>query len=360
MVLEFDLPSEFRFKSLGDNVFEFEAPSFETKTKFEITASDGDGSNKTQTTVFEVLEDEQVPVPPKASFEIFPKVIYIGAEAMFVSTSTPGDHPITDYEWYLDGEFIASGESIRYSFEEAGEYEMTLRIIDESGRKDKISKLIKVFNNPDATELVADIEVRGGITVGTEVKLDGSKSSPLQNITRYVFQIQRFGEIITEIDSSSPITYFTPQERGAHMITLTVYDGEGNSAVDTSQLDVSRDTQRTQFGDFEGLHVSNIEILGSDVLELSFDDPFSVYATVTNNRETAIDDLRLTFTVPEIGFKVKGNSFSLAPGESLQRSIHRYLPEHMQDFPYDDIVVFVGVSGSGFDRNIHVPVDISN
>ena len=314
---------------------------------------DSKGLSDEITKSFEVIST----MGPKADFVFSPNNPSENMAILFSQNSSSGSFEIINFEWFIENQTL-QGPQVTYKFDKPGFYDVSLRVTDTFGLQDKITKRIPV--GVTQSELRAVLTVPRIALEGQTIILDGSNSLTQELISLYKFEVFRFGELIFEETTTQSSVEFEVSNRGRYEVVLTIVDSAGNSDSHTKQMDVARDMSRTVEGDFEGLHVSNIEILGSDVLVLSFDEYFSVYATVTNNKNVRLENLRLTFSVPEIGYNVKGSAFTLRPGESLQRSIHGLLPAEFEDFPYSDLIVTVGVSGSGFNRNIYVPVDISN
>ncbi|MFT4311125.1 MAG: PKD domain-containing protein [Candidatus Woesearchaeota archaeon] len=357
--------------SSGDNPI----TSYEWRVNGEVVSTEGNfsyafenvGQNTVSLRVVDSigLEDTKTrtydvenAINPVANFTFTPQNPIEGEEVTFTQTSVQGSFEIVSFDWIINGVSL-QGEEVTFVFDNEGVYEVTLIVTDEIGQHSSVTAQIVVSSEP-TSDINAILAAPSSTLEGRTITLDGSQSTSTETIVSYNFRVYRFDELIFETTTAQNSVEFDVENRGRHNVVLTVTDSTGNSATDSKQMDVARDMPRTVEGDFEGLHLSNIEILGSDILELSFNEYFSVYATVTNNKDVRIDNLRLTFSVPELGYQVKGNAFSLRPGESLQRAIHDWLPEEFENFPYSDIIVEVGVSGSGFNRNIYVPVDVAN
>ncbi|MFT4261001.1 MAG: PKD domain-containing protein [Candidatus Woesearchaeota archaeon] len=206
---------------------------------------------------------------------------------------------------------------------------------------------------------VAILKLPGSTYEGNTVLLDGSESYPRSGqIVSYRFEITRFGEQVGVISTTEDKINFEFTQRGRHEVTLIVLDDQGRTGSVTHSIDVGRNNPDIVVGDFEGLHISNIVVYGVDDGILDIYEPYTVYATITNHRDERIENLRVKFEIPELGFKAYGSSFNLNPGQSMQRSVVGYLPFDEMDLFQDDFIVTVGVFGSGFSRNRYIPVDI--
>lgn len=207
---------------------------------------------------------------------------------------------------------------------------------------------------------VAVLNVKGTVDIGEKVLLDGTQSFAREGvITNYEFVVTRNGEFIADYSSSTAVAEHTFTNNGRYEVTLTITDNEGRIDSDQKLVFVQRSRANASdivIGDFEGLHISNIKIAGSDDLTISLGEPVWVYATITNNRDHSIDNLRMSFTLPEFGLRVNGQSFSLRPGQSIERSMIVELPPEAYYFDNYDVIANVGVHGSGFSRNKFVPL----
>jgi len=119
-------------------------------------------------------DDTPPPPLPTAAFSTTPP---FGSAPLNVAldasaSSTPEGTHITAYLWKVDGTTIGTGSSISYTFNEPGEYSVTLTVTNNQGYEDSSSKSINVYStipgggdncDPDAT-VIHDI-------TGTE--LDG-------------------------------------------------------------------------------------------------------------------------------------------------------------------------------------------
>jgi PKD repeat protein len=230
---------------------------------------------------------------------------------------------------------------------------------DTDGSAVTRSMNVVVLDTQNLLGPVAVLQMPGAALANTDVLLDASNSYARSGtLTLYTFEIFRFGEKIHEYTTTEDFTTHTFQEKGAHTVTLTVTDSAGRQDSTSLQIDIGRNNPDIVIGDYEGLHISNIRVAGIDNGIIDINEPYAVYATITNNRNERINNLRLSFTIPELGFRIQGSSFDLSPGQSTQRQIVGYLPFNKEDLYQEDFIVTVGVSGSGFSRNRYVPVDI--
>lgn len=121
------------------------------------------------------VETKIVPVAnraPVASFNfagtnpVTPSVPDVGEGINFVSTATDpdGDDTVVDWDWDLDGNgtFEASGQTIQYSFDTAGNKTVGLRVTDSSGASNSTTRTVTVNALPVANIGILNDEPENG------------------------------------------------------------------------------------------------------------------------------------------------------------------------------------------------------
>lgn len=125
---------------------------FEEAGTYEITltATNEAGETASVTKTLTVIS-----TAPVANFEVA-DIVLIGNEVSFVNSSA-NVNANTRYEWSTSpNSFTSSEENPSFTFtEQAIEYTVTLRVTNESGESDEVSKTISVENNPSAIDGIA-------------------------------------------------------------------------------------------------------------------------------------------------------------------------------------------------------------
>jgi len=176
-------------------------------------------------------------VPPNAEPGSYGELDQFGS----VELDASGSHDnvgIEEYTWTIEHDAIVEtlfGEKVTYTFEEAGVYSVTLRVVDGVGNEDDES-----FNI-----IVKDAEAPSGglgedLETGPEssVTLDASDWTDNVNIISYEWtiedptgnRVERTGDRIT----------YDVGEPGEYIVTLKVVDAEGNEATDTMVIHVTK------------------------------------------------------------------------------------------------------------------------
>jgi len=151
------------------------------------------------------------------------------------SISNDVNNDITNYSW-SNAEFTASltGVSATFTFDVAGEYDVTLTVTDSEGNTD--SDIVKVTvldpNAPVAPVARAGNDIQ--VNISELVSFDASNSTDFNDdITSYTWSSAAFGEDLSGENSS-----FSFAQAGVYQITLTVTDSANLSGQDTVQVTV--------------------------------------------------------------------------------------------------------------------------
>ena len=146
------------------------------------------------------------------------------------------DGEIVSYEWDFDGDGSfddGEGEEIDHTFTQEGDYEVSLRVTDNSGEYSVSTMTIEAGSiNGLRAAIQSNVGEEGIYYVGEEYSFDGSLSQIEDGkITKFTWD---FG------DGSDPIKTrsvdHTFEEVGNYTVSLTIEDPDGNS--DTSTLDI--------------------------------------------------------------------------------------------------------------------------
>ena len=117
-----------------------------------LTAWGADGNKASTTRTVRVYAAN---IAPTASFTYSPAAIRTGTEVIFTSTSTDEDGRIAACEWTLPDGSAATGERISYTFASAGVFRVTLKVTDDRGASNALTKAINVRAG-DVTEFTVN------------------------------------------------------------------------------------------------------------------------------------------------------------------------------------------------------------
>lgn len=180
---------------------------------------------------------------PTADFRVDPDPPIAGESTTFTSTSSGGYGDIVGWEWRVDGEVVGESDTLRYTFEQAGDHEVMLRVRDEEYQTDTEERVVAVEqpNEPPTARLTVSLS---DPTVGETVTFDASESSDpgSGHVVRYGFDVDGDGEtdVGPDLQSSVDHSYDAP---GNYTVSVTVYDDDlaKDSASTTVTVDESRE-----------------------------------------------------------------------------------------------------------------------
>lgn len=125
--------------------------TFEAKGEFEVTLEVDYVEEGTKRTTETVVVGNEKPVPAIEHTPTYPKP---GETAGFDGTgSYDPDGTITNYAWYVEGEWITGDEVMEYTFEAEGRYEVQLEVKDNYDRVSRATEYVDVMEEtPTPTE----------------------------------------------------------------------------------------------------------------------------------------------------------------------------------------------------------------
>ncbi|PIN81813.1 hypothetical protein COV13_00275 [Candidatus Woesearchaeota archaeon CG10_big_fil_rev_8_21_14_0_10_32_9] len=206
---------------------------------------------------------------------------------------------------------------------------------------------------------VAVLYMPESVRAGTEVLLNGSESYDLDGdeINLYSWSVVQEGKLIQSWSTTASTTSYLFNANGQFEVTLTVTNVLNESGSTTKKIFIGRNNPQTVVGQEDGIYVENFEVVGTDWGVVSVEDAFVVRATVTNDR-SKMKNLRLTFSIPELGFIAKSESFTLSSGDTEDIQFYVQLPFDSSEVPAGEYISLVGVSDSDIIRNKYFPLII--
>ncbi|MFA9416171.1 PKD domain-containing protein [Natrinema sp. HArc-T2] len=227
-----------------------DAPSGETTTEsydsggtYTIGLRVTDNGGKTVTKRKEITVENPAPT---ASFTASPSTPNPDdAVTLDASDSSDPDGTITSYEWDTDGDGYYddyddadNGRTTRGTFESGGTYTVGLKVTDNGGKTDTVTKQITVENPPPSVNITFSPTAP---TPGEAITLDASGSSdPDGTIMSYEWDTDGDGDYDDYTDASAgQTTTITYNSAGSHRVSLRVTDNGGVSSTTTTTVPVS-------------------------------------------------------------------------------------------------------------------------
>jgi chitodextrinase len=144
----------------------------------------------------------------------------------FSGAESDDNHRIHSYEWSFGDGANAAGETVDYSYDEAGTYEVRLRVTDESGNEDTTTATVEISEPGGPT---AVLDAPDSTTTGESVTLDASDSETGENTT-YGWYVDG-GHVATTADPTYQTAF---SEAGTHDVRVEVTDENGTDSASTA------------------------------------------------------------------------------------------------------------------------------
>jgi PKD repeat protein len=139
------------------------------------------------------------------------------------------------FAWAFGDGAEQTGRVVSHTFEEPGEYPVTLVVTDTEGASDSYQAVVNVYasaNNGASTQPTARITAPAEAPLNQPVRFDGSQST-----TGNGEQLSYTWELPTDEPVSSPRVSETYTETGSYTVSLTVSDGDSSDTA-TTQVDI--------------------------------------------------------------------------------------------------------------------------
>jgi PGF-CTERM protein len=108
----------------------------------ELTVTDDDGASASASRTVNVN------APPSVSI---PAVDATVGEEVSIQADASDDGTISRYEWTVDGEVVSTGETLTYTFTEAGSHQVTVRVTDDDGATSATTATVTVASGATPT-----------------------------------------------------------------------------------------------------------------------------------------------------------------------------------------------------------------
>jgi PKD repeat protein len=160
---------------------------------------------------------------------------YVGEKYSFDgSLSQVRDGKITSYLWDFGDLNQTQSRTASHTYEESGEYEVTLTIEDSEGNEDSTSMMIQVVDEGTPPTAVITATPDSGAVPLTVVFDASSSTDPDDDMVQYEWDFDNDGLID---DRGDKVTH-TYEELGVYTAVLTVADSAGNLDETTQEITV--------------------------------------------------------------------------------------------------------------------------
>ena len=202
-----------------------------------LIVADPDGEESSITHSFKVTN-----LPPVASIKVDTVSVFTGEEIQFSGEdSYDPEGEALDFLWNFGDNITSPLKSPKHKWQEAGNYLVSLTVIDGIEQEGKVTKNIEV----KSLGPIADFSFNVGgsetekVRANTEVDLDASNSLGRESvIEKYEWMIEKANGSTDKISTNESKTNYTWTSGGYFNITLTVVDEMGKTGDITKMIKV--------------------------------------------------------------------------------------------------------------------------
>ncbi|SHG93917.1 PKD domain-containing protein [Halobaculum gomorrense] len=187
---------------------------------------------------------------PNAAFQYAPESPTVRDEVVFdASDASDADGSIVGYAWDLDGDgdYDATGETVVHSYDNSGEYPVSLRVTDDDGATAVASTTVAVGSGNTAPSASFQVAPQSPI-VGDSLTLDASDASDADgSIVGYAWDLDGDGDY----DATGRVVEHTYESSGTYEIGLRVTDDDGATDRVSRSVSIGEPENRGPTAGFE-------------------------------------------------------------------------------------------------------------
>ena len=178
--------------------------------------------------------------PPTADFKVYPDNPSTKETVEFTSQSSDEDGRITDYHWEFGDGAEGWGESASHRYDSPGNYRIKLRVTDNDGASDYVTKTVSVkkANQPPSADFSYSPSEPG---ISSAVNFSNRSTDSDGYITETHWE---FGDGATSNEQNPSHKY---EDSGVYTVRLTVKDQFGATSSTSKQVTVRNSAPRAKF-----------------------------------------------------------------------------------------------------------------
>ncbi len=175
---------------------------------------------------------------PTASFVFSPSAPGIGEEIAFNGAESTAVAPrtIVKYDWQFGTGSTGSGMVVIKRYDTPGTYVVSLTVTDDAGNKDTASQSVTVgADSPGGLTARFTFSPTSPVE-DTDVNFNATTSTGADPIVNYKWD---FGDGKPTVSSAQPTTKHKFDNPGTYVVTLTIKDSKGRTAISTQTVTIA-------------------------------------------------------------------------------------------------------------------------
>ena len=223
--------------------------------EFNVTLTVWDSADHhSEDTLILIVNDME---EPGANAGASREVLQFGSVELDASGSTD-NVGVEQYIWTIDlesGTVTLEGKQVTYSFDEAGDYQVTLKVLDAAGNEDETQITITVM---DAESPMIDLGGDLAVVSGGSIILDGSAWADNVGVVNFTWEIETPDGIVVRYGEKVDYEFDEP---GSYSVNLTIKDALGNVGSDSIIVHVAEEDVTTNEGGLDLVVVTILVVL---------------------------------------------------------------------------------------------------
>ena len=265
--------------------------------------------DKDKSVVAKYKQEQPEPISPKACFSYMPEAPVTGSEIIFNSDcSSDEDGEIVSYIWDFDDGTSSKEINPVHSFEEKGDYNVRLTVVDDDGLKGTYSQTIRVIESeiPDT-----------GLIFGTITELSElEEKKPIAGAKIKVFNPDGTNAEQYSTTSDKEGYYELEVEIGKYKVEVTKEEYKPESKT----IIVEADTENKVNFKLEKIVPDLFFDISVRSIFFSERNPLSIEASITNNQEASIEVSEISLELQTLKLLIitpDGKTITTKPGAGM-------------------------------------------
>ena len=234
------------FKVIGNSLQVRGFLDFETSNNHTVTveARGPNGVRLEQDFTIQINDtfDNEAPIPVIVLDKLNNNSVKLSA-----ASSSDLDGYIATYNWDFGDGFSATGENLTHTYQNAGNYNITLTVRDNAGRPASVAVRVSIKNINQSFKFIKKNKISENLPSldahfiareGFDFNISFDASSSNSNNSQIALYKWSFGDG-NQIETDSPIYTHSYLEAGEYKVTLIIVDTQGHEAKSTQVIEVS-------------------------------------------------------------------------------------------------------------------------
>lgn len=313
----------------GGSVLNCDFPGNGGVTSLDVRVTDGQASDTESITFFlyndTYADHAQAVINGPSSGNVGDTLHFDGSGSLGTDGSS-----IIDYTWSV-GSTVLHGSDIDLVFPNSGVYNLSLTVRDRYNDTDSTTHQVTITGSATITVEMPDVVNPDEVVV---FNASSSTAPPGASIDSFEWTIRTpSGTVVDVLYGPAPSYTFTAT--GTYYVTLVITDSYGRTTTKTFTIVIEEEEiQLSDYDPEEGLKMVSYSVRGHDIERVVAGEDLTISVDVKNTADEELENVRLIYSIPEVGVKFKSHGETLDPGQRKVIRINEIVPYYIASGHY--------------------------